>query len=337
MGTGQANAVGPHGAHAVLVPEQRLPAGSARERHGAPRPTVGWFLALSLPWLSWLFLLLAGLLPWSLLHQPRMARAYGGLAALSVVGMGALLVASPSLLVGVGLSAWLSVVIAGLSFFVFGLKAAELRGRGWVLPSALALLLSLASAAVGAMTWMPEWLPEWALHSPQYSPYMPVSLGFLGSLAAGLLHSAAVMAALFPTRAEVALRKAVEQNSALELLEDRVPVRVRLRVPCKVPYGLRVTSLEEGVPLGNPILDHLLGLATVSPADSARLLSANEDSVLGLLHRFPESHLEPDAVVFEATADRLLSEAGQGSVQEVVDQGCQAAERLARLLAEEEP
>ena len=138
--------------------------------------------------------------------------------------------------------------------------------------------------------------------------------------------------ALLPGWAERSLREAT-LPLGVELLEDQVPVRVRLRVPCKVPYGLRVTSLEEGVPFGNPILDHLLGLATVSPADSARLLSANEDTVLGLLHRFPESHLEPDAVVFEATAEQLVCE---GGTQRALEEGVAAAEALAVLFRRSE-
>ena len=154
----------------------------------------------------------------------------------------------------------------------------------------------------------------------------------IGPSFAGALSTLAFLKVLWPSPAERTLRRAAEKTSALQLREDCLPVRIRHRVPCKVPFGLRVTSLEEGVPLGNPILDHLLGLATVSVADSARLLSANEDTVLGLLHRFPESHLEPDAVVFEATADQLISENGEDSVLDMVDQGMQAAERLARVL-----
>ncbi|MED5372603.1 MAG: hypothetical protein VX899_16425 [Myxococcota bacterium] len=202
--------------------------------------------------------------------------------------------------------------------------------------------IGVLGSALGALRG-PRWL--WSMVS--FPVFWATGLGVLafGSLQAGAeadrwlyaLPPAALLASwgLLYVGArqqpgELALLAATLPEGA-DLLGDALPLRVRYRVPCQVPYGLRVTSLEEGVPLGNPILDHLLGLSTVSPAESARLLSDSEDTVLGLLHRFPDSHLEADAVVFEATAAQL---AEAGDTQRALEEGVGAAQALAELLAQ---
>ncbi|MED5372602.1 MAG: hypothetical protein VX899_16420 [Myxococcota bacterium] len=204
--------------------------------------------------------------------------------------------------------------VASGSLAMCGYAVADAVGRGW-LPLAVLYFVTAALGLLGAVV-----LPV--------DPHLRERLFFA---ALNVPVALFVLAAAFMLRRRPGERALLEtaRPEGAELLGDALPLRVRYRVPCQVPYGLRVTSLEEGVPLGNPILDHLLGLSTVSPAESARLLSDSEDTVLGLLHRFPDSHLEADAVVFEATAAQL---AEAGDTQRALEEGVASAEALAALL-----
>lgn len=140
----------------------------------------------------------------------------------------------------------------------------------------------------------------------------PSGVFFLAALAApvgSFVASNSLRKALSVSSEEHELRDAVDSlsHTGLTLVEDRMPLHVRLHLPASFPPGLGVASEgEPATPTGNPVLDAVLPLKIPAELDLSAVIR-NPDTLLEVLHAHPNSILSTEGLTLQATLPELLA------------------------------
>lgn len=277
---------------------------------------------------------LLGVLGWrigaSSLHRFAGGWVIAGLAAVYLIaGLGGFVVGGApgaGLIWGFGVAAFGGPVVACGAFAVLAwVLSGSLDRHRWV-PWVMGLAAPLACAVTGLVWLLPNPSGDMALGLwpwvvlPQVAVAV-VAVSYRRVTARPDLETSLILAA---------------SRLRITLIEDRIPVRVQVRVPASPPVGLRVARDGLATPLGDPVLDAALPLRARDPAAVARALDGHQAQVLALFHGWPSSWMDGEQVVWEASLEELRARMDQDRIPlpEVLTQGQQDVTEVARILTE---